>query len=440
MAEGKAIIGEAQEVQEEVGEAAAQIAQEESAVATAEVPVVQEEHQEGHSSETAVVREESVQAEAPIAADQAAAPTERAVALSEEASAAAEARPERFSESVAPEVVASGHTDEIIMEEAPSKGEQVVAHKKISVEDAPIEGEHSIDEEAAPQGEHTESVPIDNEEHVEFEEPIARAHSKRKRVAHRKPKKKQLKVNFKPVIRRLNEQGKAITSMQSDIQSISISQTSAANEIGTLSTEVHSLRDDFKMFKQLCRWMKGEFDSVKKLISSREQSSSAPPIPPPTDPVSSSGPSQARQQEEDAGPSGPSGIAEDRPLGQIVVEPVGPSGPVKVVSGPTGSVVSEDVQSSVEELAVAPKAPESSSLATPAPSSPPSSSTAHPAPPTFKQPCEGKPGGIYGVVPFSVKEDLVVSRVLFPSCEGRPAGVLGVVVSLRGTVPLLVKS
>ncbi|MQL89251.1 hypothetical protein Taro_021823 [Colocasia esculenta] len=186
--------------------------------------------------------------------------------------------------------------------------------------------------------------------------------------------------------------------MQLAIQSISISQTSVANEIGTLSTKVHSLRDDFKMFKQLCRWMKGEFDSVKKLISSREQSSSAPPIPPPADPVSSSGPSQARQQEEEAGPSGPSGVAEDRPSGKIVVEPAGPtgpqavqkepagpSGPVKVVSGPTGSVVSEDVQSSVEELAVAPEAPEPSSLATPAPSSPPSSSTAPPAPPTFKQ-------------------------------------------------------
>ncbi|MQM08272.1 hypothetical protein Taro_041125 [Colocasia esculenta] len=48
--------------------------------------------------------------------------------------------------------------------------------------------------------------------------------------------------------------------------------------------------------------------------------------------------------------------------------------------------------------------------------------------------CEGRPGGIQGVVPFSVKEDLVVSRGLFPSCEGRPAGVLGVVVSLRETV------
>ncbi|MQM00941.1 hypothetical protein Taro_033687, partial [Colocasia esculenta] len=222
----------------------------------------------------------------------------------------------RVSESVAPEAVASGHTDEIIMEEAPSQGEQAVAHEKISVE---------------------------------------------------------------------------------------------ANEIGTLPTEVHNLKDDFKMFKQLFRWMKGEFDSVKKLISSREQSSSAPPIPPPVDLVSSSGPSQARQQDEEAGPSGPSSIAEDRPSGQIVVEPVGPtgpqevqkepggpsgpvkvvlgpSGPVKVVLGPTGSVVYEDVQSSVEELAVAPEAPEPSSVATPAPSSPPSSSTAPPAPPTFKQP------------------------------------------------------
>ncbi|MQM15167.1 hypothetical protein Taro_048107 [Colocasia esculenta] len=249
--------------------------------------------------------------------------------------------PERFSESVAPEAVASGHTDEIIMEEAPSQGEQAISHVKISVEDAPIEGEQSIDEEAAPQGEHTENVSMDNEEHVGFKEPIARAHSKRKRVAHRKPKEKQLKI----------------------------------------------------------QWMKGEFDSVKKLISSREQSSSAPPIPPPADPVSSSGPSHARHQEEEVGPSGPSGIAEDWPSGQIVVEPAGPSGPQavqkepagpsgpdEVVSGPTGPVVSEDVQSSVEELAVAPKAPEPSSLATPAPSSLPSSSIAPPAPPTFKQP------------------------------------------------------
>ncbi|MQM22999.1 hypothetical protein Taro_056060, partial [Colocasia esculenta] len=287
--------------------------------------------------------------------------------------------PERFSESVAPEAVASGHTDEIIMEEAPSQGEQSVAHEKISVEDASIEGEKSIDEEAAPQEEHTECVPMDNEEHVELEEPIARAHSKRKRIAHRKPKEKQLKSQLKPVISRLNELGKTLSSLQSDIQSLLISQTSAANEIGTLSTEVHSLRDDFKMFKQLCRSMNGEFDSVKKLISSREQSSSAPLIPAPADPISSSG------------PTGPQAVQK---------EPAGPSGPVKVVSGPTGSVVFEDVQSSVEELAVASEAPEPSSLATPAPSSPPSSSTAPPAPPTFKQPV---PRTISSPAPFSFK-------------------------------------
>ncbi|MQL85118.1 hypothetical protein Taro_017637 [Colocasia esculenta] len=253
---------------------------------------------------------------------------------------------------------------------------------------------------------------MDNEEHVEFEEPIARAHSKRKRVAHRKPKKKQLKVNFKPVIRRLNEQGKAITSMQSDIQSISISQTSAANEIGTLSSEVHSLRDDFKMFKQLCRWMKGEFDNVKKLISSREQSSSAPPIPPPTDPVSSSGPSQARQQEEEAGPSGP-------------------SGPVKVVSGPIGSVVSENVHSSVEELAVAPEAPEPSSLATPAPSSPPSSSTVPPAPPTFKQPV---PRTISSPAPFPSEPQLspIMPTTISTSVSPSPPAIDPPVSSLAG--------
>ncbi|MQL99520.1 hypothetical protein Taro_032246, partial [Colocasia esculenta] len=316
------------------------------------------------------------------------------------------------------EAVASGHTAEMVMEEAPSQGEQVVAHENVTVEDAPIEGEQSIDEEVAPQGEHTESVPMNNEEYVEFEEPIARAHSKRKRVAHIRPKEKQLKIQLKPIIKRMDEQGKTLTSLQSDIQSILISQTSRANEIGALSTKVHNLKDDFKMFKQLCRWMKSEFDSVKKLISSTVQSSSAPPAHSPSEPVSSSGPSGPRLAEENGRPSRPRPAEENAgPSGLIVVEPVGSSGPQtvekeapvaeavksgppepsEVVVGPPGPMISEGVNPRVEEPATAPEAPESSSLATPAPPSPHSSSTAPPAPITFKQPM---PRTIFSPTPF----------------------------------------
>ncbi|MQM15047.1 hypothetical protein Taro_047982 [Colocasia esculenta] len=257
------------------------------------------------------------------------------------------------------EAVASGHTTEMAMEKAPSQREQAVTHENVSVEDAPIEGEQSLDEEAAPQGEHTESIPTNTKERVELEEPMARAQSKRKRVAHRRPKEKQLKIQLKPIIKRLNEQGKTLTSLQSDIQSILISQTLAANEIGALTTEVHNLRDDFKMFKQLCRWMKGEFDSVKKLISSSVQSTSAPSAPSSAEPISSS--------------RAPKAVA-------------GPSGPSEAVVGPPGPLISEDVNASVVEPTVAPEAPESSTLATPAPPSPPSLSTTPPAPITFKQP------------------------------------------------------
>ncbi|MQL71989.1 hypothetical protein Taro_004326 [Colocasia esculenta] len=199
MAEGEAIIGEAQEVQKEVGEAAV----------VASVPMVQEES--APAAPAAALAEEAVTQEAADKPAAAEARVEEYVAIGSlieeippenifpvvgtsedlnptnivasilrdvlESISSTQGEPERFSESVAPEVVASGHTDEIIMEEAPSQGEQAVAHEKISVEDAPIEGEQSIDEEAAPQGEHTESVPMGNEEHVEFEEPIARAHS-----------------------------------------------------------------------------------------------------------------------------------------------------------------------------------------------------------------------------------------------------------------------
>ncbi|MQM07242.1 hypothetical protein Taro_040076 [Colocasia esculenta] len=233
------------------------------------------------------------------------------------------------------ETVAPGHTEEIIEDEAPIQGEQEIIIEGDQMEDAPAQGEQSSEKVRAPQGEHNENISINDQfsqEHVDFVEPIAKASTKGKRVAHQRSKKKQQKVSLKHVIRRLVEQGKAISSMKSDIQSISISQTSVSNELGTLSTEVHNLRDDFRMFKQLCKWMKGEFDSVKKLISSREQSTSTPPDLSHAEPISNAGPSGPRSAEENAEvssePSGPQNDENVIPAAESCsVEKLGPSGP-----------------------------------------------------------------------------------------------------------------
>ncbi|MQL74490.1 hypothetical protein Taro_006850 [Colocasia esculenta] len=94
------------------------------------------------------------------------------------------------------------------------------------------------------------------------DKPDARAREdKGKEVAQETPlltwrphqKKKKLKINMKPVIKRLDEQGKILCSMQSDIQSIFLSQSSAAKEIGALTSEIQSLKNDFGMVKQVFR-------------------------------------------------------------------------------------------------------------------------------------------------------------------------------------------
>ncbi|MQL72660.1 hypothetical protein Taro_004979 [Colocasia esculenta] len=445
VAEGEAIIGEAQEVQEEVGEAAVaatvQMVQEESPVAApATIPAEesravvlsipdQQEHIPSVQKEPeATAADVQVNAIASRIEDllpeqiepvgqysEVVPPSSRVASVLRDVldSIQSNLGGPVISDDQATEAVALGHTDEIIMEKAPSQEEQEDAHENVQVDDTPIQGEQGVEKEAAPQGEHTESVPMNIEENVESVERSERASSKRKRIAHKKPKKKQLKVNLKPIIKRLNEQGKSLTSLQSDIQSIIISQTSATNEIGALSTEVHNLRDDFKMFKQLCRWMKGEFDSVKKLISSRVQSSSAPPAHSPVEPVSSSGPSENEVER----PSGPlivedvhvgnpsvAKLSEDPagPSGPAIVDPVPavesrPSGPPEEESGPSGPMESESELHRAEEEAVALAPPAPSPIQTPAPPSPPSSSTTPPAPQPFKQPL---PRAISSPTPF----------------------------------------
>ncbi|MQM20533.1 hypothetical protein Taro_053555 [Colocasia esculenta] len=300
--------------------------------------------------------------------------------------------PERVAEEVGSKAVASGHIEDVVMEDAPSQGEQrleseVVAashHEDVLMEDAPIEVEHSVNLETS-QGEHTGSVPIDNqfqerivesasdeEANVDNVEPIARAINKGKEVAyeiplltrkpHKRLKRKQLKINLKPLIDRMDEQGKILCSVQSNIASIFLSQSTSAKEMG--------------MVRNAVRWVRSELISIKESVVAlidlvRAQVIHAPPAPSTAEHVGSQGPSGPKIVEEVAA----SGSAE-------AVE----SGPAEVLSGPPGPVESEAVPIRAEEQAVAPEPLASSPLPTPAPPSPPSSSKAPPAPPTFKQP------------------------------------------------------
>ncbi|MQL76951.1 hypothetical protein Taro_009352 [Colocasia esculenta] len=98
---------------------------------------------------------------------------------------------------LAAEVVAYSHSTDVVMEDASIQREQEEEDIPVDthMEDAPIQGEQSIEKEAPIQGEHTVGVPVDdqfregivesasddeNDDHVE---PVARASSKGKEVA-----------------------------------------------------------------------------------------------------------------------------------------------------------------------------------------------------------------------------------------------------------------
>ncbi|MQL68502.1 hypothetical protein Taro_000788 [Colocasia esculenta] len=300
--ESEAIIGEAKEVLEGVAEVAvaADVPVEQEDQQPATTPVVQEQQQEVVSLEIAMYQvaaaaelraEESVVTRSQIEdipqdniepvmrVLEAIIPTTVVASILRdvlESIPSPQGQPERSSESVA-DVVASGHTDDVVME------------------DAPIEGEQSFEKEATLLGERTTSTPVDDqvredivesasgeEDNDDNVEPVARASNKGKEVAQdiplltRKPRHKELKINMKPVVERLDEQGSILCSVRSDIASIFISQSQSATSVGALTSVLQHLKSELVRLKQTV---------IDLLVFVREH------LPIHAPPASSSGPS-----------------------------------------------------------------------------------------------------------------------------------------------------
>ncbi|MQM10821.1 hypothetical protein Taro_043718 [Colocasia esculenta] len=171
VAEGEAIIGEAQEVYQEVGEAAV----------AAEIPAGPGVQEHAAQEETQVAAAAEVRADElviigsqiedipqefiePVGQNSEVVPPSSQVATILRSVlfslTSIQVEPEILVNSVA-EVVESGHNADVMMEEAPIQGEQEIATEDVQVEDAPSQREQSAEKEAASQGEHTANVPID---------------------------------------------------------------------------------------------------------------------------------------------------------------------------------------------------------------------------------------------------------------------------------------
>ncbi|MQM15808.1 hypothetical protein Taro_048760 [Colocasia esculenta] len=172
------------------------------------------------------------------------------------------------------------------------------------LEEAPIQGEQSIENEAASQGTHTEDAPV-NEGHIEaqieVEEQMERS-SKNKKNSHRRQKKILKKVHLKPILKKLDDQGAVLDSVQSAVSSVIVRQESMSNDISHINNAM--------------KWFNKELSSTKMMVS--EFLKAVGPKDPTPQEREPSGPS-----EDNAGPSGP--IIDDAPAGpswpSIAVQP-----------------------------------------------------------------------------------------------------------------------
>ncbi|MQM04136.1 hypothetical protein Taro_036930 [Colocasia esculenta] len=314
------------------------------------------------------------------------------------------------------------------VEPAPSQGEQVSAE-----ENAPIEGELSKEghEGASPDVDKVEQQRdfsnLDDREGVtasssssddDVPPPENKSKKKGKEAVSGVPlladspfqrkAKKKIVIQLKPVVDRLNVQGELLCSLQSDVNSIFLSQASANKELA-------QIKNAMTLFSQDLSSMKGMLSDIIKAVGAH--------TPPPQAEAVSPGAVAASENAgpDDAGPTGPD-VQDAGPTGSDVQD-AGPSGPSVQSSRPLESV---SVQSEAEEI-LAPKPPAPSSPSrTPIPPTPPSAPTAPPAPQTFKKP-QSRP--ISSPTPF---QSTIPSPSPSPSFEDPPVSSAGASSSSSG--------
>ncbi|MQM19052.1 hypothetical protein Taro_052052 [Colocasia esculenta] len=267
--------------------------------------------------------------------------------------------------------VASRHT-EVPLAETPVQEEvTAAAQSDVPMENVPVEEEFLGEKDGETQGEGNKHPPenqfrdgetassSDSEEDQDQQPPVDKAREKGKAAASEVPlitdtpfqrqMRQRFIINLKPVIERLDAQGEILCSVQSDVNSIFMSQASTSKELSQVKNAVW--------------WFNKEMGSMKSILSEilKAVGAQAPPPPPPP----------ATQRSE-----------EDVPR---------PSGPAEQVAGPSGPAAA------ASQAEVTPEPPAPSSTQTRVPPSPPSSSTAPPAPQTFKKP---QPRTISSPTPF----------------------------------------
>ncbi|MQL94576.1 hypothetical protein Taro_027238 [Colocasia esculenta] len=205
---------------------------------------------------------------------------------------------------VAEETVAAGHIDEP-MEDVQVEVEYPAAQGDSVMESTPIQGEQVSDEEDAPiEGELSKEGSVDATPDVDQDEkhgdspnlddregenasssssdddqppPAKEGKKKGKVVASGVPLladspferqvKQKIVINLKPVIERLNVQGELLCTLQSDVNSIFLSQSSANKELG-------QIRNAMKWFNKELSSMKGMLLDIIKAVGAQ-----APPPP-----------------------------------------------------------------------------------------------------------------------------------------------------------------
>ncbi|MQM17763.1 hypothetical protein Taro_050739 [Colocasia esculenta] len=218
--------------------------------------------------------------------------------------------------------VASGHTEVPLAETPVHEEVAAAAHSDVPMENVPVEEEFLGEKDGETQGEGNEHPPenqfrdgetassSDSEEDQDQQPPVDKAREKGKAAASEVPliadtpfqrqMRQRFIINLKPVIERLDAQGEILCSVQSDVNSIFMSQASTSKELSQVKNAV--------------RWFNKEMGSMKSMLSEilKAVGAQAPPPPPP--------PTAQRSEEDVPRPSGPA------------EQVAGPSGPAVAAS------------------------------------------------------------------------------------------------------------